>query len=131
MHNLKLLSWFKRLFSILERVLLKLTEPSRHSLTLSIVTDLPRTKSQLIAENALLRQQLIILHRQVNKPRFPQSERFWIVFLASRVRKWNDVLLILKPDTLLRWHRQGFRLFGNSNPVTVAGVRSRRQKPSP
>ncbi len=31
--------------------------------------------------------------------------------LSSRVRTWKDALLIVKPDTLLRWHRQGFRLF--------------------
>ena len=60
MPNLKLLSrFFERLPSTLERAFLKLIEPSRHSLTLSIATDLPRSKSQLIAENALLRQQLI------------------------------------------------------------------------
>ena len=112
MPNLKLLSrFFERLPSTLERAFLKLIEPSRHSLTLSIATDLPRSKSQLIAENALLRQQLIILRRQVNKPHFTQSERLWLVLLASRVRNWKDLLLILKPDTLLHWHRQGFRLF--------------------
>ncbi len=34
-----------------------------------------------------------------------------LVLLASRVKNWKDALLIFKPDTLLRWHRQGFRLF--------------------
>lgn len=51
------------------------------------------------------------MHRQVNKPRFTQSERLWLVLLASRVRHWKDLLQILKPDTLLHWHRQGIRLF--------------------
>ena len=112
MPNLKLLSrFFERLLSTLERAFLKLIEPSRHPLTLSIATDLPRSKSQLIAENAILRQQIIILRHQVNKAHFTQSERLWLVLLASRVRNWKDVLLILKPDTLLHWHRQGFRLF--------------------
>lgn len=44
-------------------------------------------------------------------PQFTRSERLWLVHLASRVRNWKDILLILKPDTLPRWHRQGFRLF--------------------
>lgn len=100
-----------RLISTLEQVFLHLSQPTRYSLTLATVADLPRSKTQLIAENALLRQQLIILHRQVKKPHFSQSDRLWLVLLASRVHQWKDTLLILKPDTLLRWHRQGFRLF--------------------
>jgi putative transposase len=43
-------------------------------------------------------------------PRF-LSDRLWLVLLASRVKNWVEALLIFKPDTLLRWHRQGFRLF--------------------
>jgi hypothetical protein len=57
MLNMKLLSrLLERFVSPLERILLKITEPFRHSHTLSIVTDLSRSKSKLIAENALLRQ---------------------------------------------------------------------------
>jgi transposase InsO family protein len=103
--------FFNHLLSMFERTFLHLTQPSRHSLALSIVSDLPRSKTQLIAENALLRQQLIILHRQIQKPHFTQSDRLWLVLLASRVQNWKDTLLLLKPDTLLRWHRQGFQLF--------------------
>lgn len=108
---MRLSPFFDRLISDLERTLLHLTQPSRHSLALSIATDLPRSKFQLIAENALLRQQLIVLQRQIRRPHFTQSDRLWLVLLASRVQSWKDVLLIPKPDTLLRWHRQGFRLF--------------------
>lgn len=80
-------------------------------MALSVAADLPRSKNQLIAENALLPQQLTILHRQVKKPHFTQSDRLWFVLLASRIQLWKETLLILKPDTLIRWHRQGFRLF--------------------
>ena len=100
-----------RLVSSLEHAFLHLTQPSRHSIMLSTAAALTRTKSDLIAENALLRQQLIVLHRQVKKPTFSQSDRIWFVLLASRVKNWKDALLIFKPDTLLGWHRQGFRLF--------------------
>lgn len=78
---------------------------------LSTAHDFPRSKTQLIAENALLRQQLIILHRQTNQPHFTRSDRLWLVLLASRVQNWKASLLILKPETLLRWQRLGFRLF--------------------
>ncbi len=54
-----------RLSLTVEQVFLHLTHPVRHSMALSVATDLPRSKSQLIAENALLRQQSNILHRQV------------------------------------------------------------------
>jgi putative transposase len=107
----RLTRFFTQLISALEPYFLHLTQPTGHSFLLATAADLARSKSQLIAENALLRQQLVILHRQVNKPRFAQSDRLWLVLLASRVQQWKDTLLILKPQTLLRWHRQGFRLF--------------------
>ncbi len=60
-------NFFARLTSMLERVFLYLTRPVRHSIALSTLTDLSRIRAQLIAENALLRQQPIILQRQVKK----------------------------------------------------------------
>ena len=99
------------IFNALEQDFLHLTLPCRHSLVLTIALDLTRPRAELIAENAILRQQLFILHRQGKKPRFTQADRLWLVLLASRVQSWKATLLILKPDTLLRWHRQGFRLF--------------------
>ena len=146
-------SFFMRLVSTLEQAILHLSHPARYSITHSTAADFPRSKTQLIAENALLRQQLIILHRQIKKPHFTRSDRLWLVLLASRVQNWKETLLILEPDTiplkeldlnredaknakfhddfhralrvfavkmsffqespdtLLRWHRQGFRLF--------------------
>jgi len=73
--------------------------------------DLIRTKPELIAENALLRQQLIVLERQVKHPTFTPLDRGLLVVLASRLPHWKQALLIVKPDTLLKWHRRGFRLF--------------------
>ena len=81
-------------------------------MVLSAAVDLTRSKAELIAENALLRQPWIILHRQNKKSACSQSDRLWLVLLARRVKNWKESLLIFKPDTLLRWHRQGFRLFG-------------------
>jgi putative transposase len=111
----RLSPFFARLISTLESTLeqafLHFSRPARYSITLSTAADFPRSNTQLIAENALLRQQLIILHRQIKKPHFTRSDRLWLVLLASRVQYWKDTLLILKPDTLLRWHRQGFHLF--------------------
>ena len=78
------------------------TKPLRTSLPLSTLTDLGRSKSELIAENALLRQQLIILKRQVKRPACMKNDRFLLVLLARMVRTWQQSLLIVQPDTLRR-----------------------------
>ncbi len=71
--------------------------------------DLLRSRAQLLAENALLRQQLIVLRRGVKRPAMARTDRALLVLLAGRVRAWRQTLLVVQPDTLLRWHRAGFR----------------------
>jgi hypothetical protein len=71
--------------------------------------DLTRSKSELVLENALLRQQLIVLKRQVQRPRLSWRDRTLIILLASRLRSWKQALLIVQPDTVLRWRRDLFR----------------------
>jgi len=87
------------------------TKPDTTSLLLAALTDLARSKSKLVAENALLRQQLIILRRQVKRPACTRTDRMLLVLLARFVRTWKQALFIVQPETLLRWHRQGFKLF--------------------
>jgi putative transposase len=86
------------------------TKPLVTSLPLSTLTDLGRSKSELLAENALLRQQLIVLRRQVKRPMFTRTDRILLVLLARLVRMWQQSILIVQPETLLRWHREFFRL---------------------
>jgi putative transposase len=74
-------------------------------------TDLARSRAQLLAENALLRQQLLVLRRSVKHPVATPADRALLVLLAGRVRAWHQTLLLVQPETLLRWHRAGFRLF--------------------
>ncbi len=88
-----------------------LTKPSNTSLIVGTVTDLARSKSELVAENALLRQQLIILRRQVKRPACSKTDRMILVLLARASRAWKQALFIVQPETLLRWHRQGFKLY--------------------
>jgi putative transposase len=84
---------------------------STTSLLLGTFTDMSKGKSELLAENALLRQQVIILRRQVKRPIFRKRERLLLVLLARMVRTWQQALFIVQPETVLRWHRQLFRLF--------------------
>jgi len=86
-------------------------KPLSPSLPLGTLADLARTKSELVAENALLRQQLIILKRQVKRPAYTKTDRILLVLLARAVRAWKQTLFLIQPETLLRWHREAFRLF--------------------
>jgi hypothetical protein len=87
------------------------TTPNTTSLLLDTLTDLAKSKSELVAENALLRQQLIILRRQVKRPACTKRDGMLLVLLARMVQTWKQALFIVQPETLLRWHLQGFKLF--------------------
>jgi hypothetical protein len=86
------------------------TKPLTSSLTLQTLADLGRSKSELVAENAFLRHQLIILKRQVKRPARSKTDRVLLVLLARVVHTWQNALLVVQPDTLLRWHRELFRV---------------------
>jgi putative transposase len=100
-----------RLSSAATQLFRRLTEPARPSLLTGTLADLPRSRADLLSENALLRQQLIVLRRTTKTPRLTWRERLSLLFLARWVPSWKQVLQIIQPDTLLRWHRAGFRLF--------------------
>ncbi|MEO8288203.1 MAG: integrase core domain-containing protein [Chloroflexota bacterium] len=68
----------------------------------------------------MLRQQLIVLRRQVIRPQITRADRALMVLLAGRLRTWKNVLFIVQPDTLLRWHRAGFRLFWKRKSRTTS-----------
>src|SRR5438874_5296578 len=89
---------------------LQWTKPLTSSLPLGTLADLGRSKAELVAENALLRQQLIILRRQVKRPACPKRDRVLLVLLARLVRAWKQTLFIVQPETLLGFHRELFRL---------------------
>jgi len=87
------------------------TTPRPCSLATGLATDLVRPRQELLLENAFLRQQIIVLGRMAMRPAFAPPDRELLVLLASRLHTWASALLIVQPETLLRWHRQGFRLF--------------------
>jgi transposase InsO family protein len=91
-----------------------------------------RDRGDLIAENVLLRQQLSVLTRPTRRrPRLRTRDRlFWLVARALR-RDWCRHLVLVTPDTVVRWHRQGWRLLwrwrsrgGPGRPRLSAEVRS-------
>ncbi len=81
----------------------------------------------MVAENAFLRQQLVVLARPVTRPVPTPADRLRLVVLARLVRGWRAALPIVQPATLLRWHRQGFRLVWRA---TSRGASTRPQVPA-
>lgn len=96
------------LWQAIKRSLRQWTKPDTHSLILNAAFDMTRSRSDLVLENALLRQQLIALRRQVQRPKLSCRDRALIVLLASKLRSWRQALIIVQPDTVLRWHRDLF-----------------------
>ena len=87
------------------------TKPTTSALVIGSLVDMTRSRSDLIAENAMLRQQLIVLNRQIKRPRLTNSDRLRLLWLARCTQFWQQSLHIVQPDTLLRWHRDLFRLY--------------------
>ena len=70
-----------------------------------------RDRTELAAENLALRQQLAILERTTKRPRLRKRDRIFWALLSRIWTGWRSALLIVQPDTVVGWHRQGFKLF--------------------
>jgi len=68
-------------------------------------------KCRLAVENLTLRQQLAVYNRSSKRPRLRPRDRVFWVWLSRLWHDWRSTLVIVKPDTVVRWHRQGFRLY--------------------
>ncbi len=70
-----------------------------------------RFRNSLGLEIVALRQQISVLKRTNHRPRLtPWDQLFW-VFLRRVWSRWTEVLVVVKPETVVRWHRAGFRLY--------------------
>ncbi len=79
-------NWLVSPFHIFHLSALGWTKPLKSSLLLGTLTDLTRSRRELVAENAFLRQQLIILRRQVKRPVSTRTDRRLLVLLTRMVR---------------------------------------------
>src|ERR1035438_3109331 len=71
-----------------------------------------KSKSRLEAENAVLRHQLIVLRRKVQgRVRLTNNDRWFLIQLYRWFPSILNVLTIIRPETLVRWHRAGFRCY--------------------
>lgn len=74
-----------------------------------------KTRQQLTLDNLAFRQQLMVLNRSAKRPQLTHFDRMFWVLLSKFWNHWAKSLLIVQPETVLRWHRQGFRLYWRWN----------------
>ncbi|MCP3998736.1 MAG: transposase family protein [bacterium] len=77
----------------------------------SVVRCLAARKADLVAENLALRQQLIVLDRKTRRPRLRTKDRVFWLWLARSWDGWRESLIVVKPETIVRWQRQGFKYY--------------------
>ena len=72
-----------------------------------------RSRSDLVIENLALRQQLAVLARcgRGRRVRMGESDRLFWIALRRVWSRWTEVLVLVKPETVVRWHRAGFRRY--------------------
>ncbi len=93
----------------------------------SHLVDLLRTmamdRTRLAMENVALRQQLTVLKRSVKRARIEDSDRVFWILVRKLFKDWADSLVIVKPETVIRWHRKGFAYYWRRKSRAPAGGR--------
>jgi hypothetical protein len=70
-----------------------------------------RSREDLILENLALRRQLLALHAKRPRPRLASLDRLFWVTLRNLWSGWRKALIGVTPETVVRWHRTGFRWY--------------------
>jgi putative transposase len=70
-----------------------------------------KSRATLQLENLALRHQLGVLRRSVKRPKLASADRLLWTWLCEVWSDWRSALVIVKPETVVDWHRKGFRLF--------------------
>ncbi len=68
-------------------------------------------RQKLALENVALRHQLAVLKRSVTRPKIHDSDRMFWILMKKMLADWRDAVHFVKPDTVVRWHRNGFRYY--------------------
>ena len=89
---------------------------------LAILASPIKSKSRLEAENAVLRHQLIVLTRKLGgRVRLTNNDRWFFIQMYRWFPSILQVLTIIRPETLLRWHRAGFRRYWRWKSRSLGG----------
>ena len=114
------------------KILLRLQEHLKRwikpatSVLISTLSDLTRSRIDLVVENALLRQQLIVLKRQIKRPQLTNPDRFRLVFLSHFTVFWKQALHIVQPDTFCAGIVSCFDSIGGGNRKVSQRYRLKR-----
>src|ERR1017187_4652741 len=84
---------------------------ARLRLLLGWVLSVFRSREDLVLENLALRQQLLALHAKRPRPRLGSIDKLFWIALRSLWTGWKKSLILVTPETVVRWHRAGFRLY--------------------
>ena len=69
------------------------------------------SRLSLAAENLALRQQVAVYKQSVKRPKLRPRDRVFWVLLSRLWSNWRSALAIVQPETVIKWHRQGFKLY--------------------
>jgi predicted amidophosphoribosyltransferase len=87
-----------------------------------------RVRRSLLLENLVLRQQLAVLKRRRRRPCLSPFDKLFWVAVRRFWSGWEQALIVVTPETVIRWHRAGFRLYWK----LISRVRTRvGRKPTP
>ena len=78
-----------------------------------------KSRCDLALENAALRQQLAVMKQKRPRPQLRRFDRLFWVLLRRVWSSWTDALIVVKPETVVRWHRAGFRVFVSRRQACV------------
>src|ERR1039458_5245419 len=70
-----------------------------------------RSPRDLLLENLALRQQLVVLKQRYPRPQVSTSDKLFWMILRCLWPEWKHALILVRPETVVRWHRAGFKLY--------------------
>ena len=81
------------------------------AILISTVRAATQSRADLLLEVAALRQQLEVYRRQVKRPKLERHDRVFWIWLRRHWPRWKSALVIVKPDTVRKWHRRGYKAY--------------------
>ena len=76
-----------------------------------LVRILIEDRQRLALENVALRHQLAVLKRSVKRAQIHDGDRMFWILMKRMLKEWREAVHFVKPDTIVRWHRKGFRYY--------------------
>jgi len=109
---MKVASIVTRIFEVARRLWSRFAPLPTRVEPIQVAADLCcRSRRDLVVENATLRHQINVLRRGSGRPRLGLGDRFRLLLSARLLPSWRNAIVLVQPETVLKWHRAGYRLF--------------------